>query len=197
MPRERKLGILLHDLENDGESTIIKNAIHSNIFVFQQRQYGILIISLWGTFPIVKKHDLIPILLVFHLLCSLQTCEPKTLETQQGLCIRGLLFAAPKNRAAGMTNICFPFCISPVSPRHFRTFGKRPIWQQSSWAVHTQAVPKNTIQVHRKIRICTLSNETQASKALSQYYSKHFYTFFIWLPRDSLTLNIVTFFTQK
>lgn len=56
---------------------------------------------------------------------------------------------------------------------------------------------KNTIQVHRKIGVCTLQSETQASKAFSQYYSKHVCTFFIWLLRDSLTLKIVTFFTQK
>lgn len=69
-----------------------------------------------------------------------------------------------------MTFFFFPICISPVSvsSSERRTFGK------ASWTAesHTGCTKKNTLQVQRKIGLCTLLTEARACKAFSRYYSE-------------------------
>lgn len=70
------------------------------------------------------------------------------------------------------------------------TFKKAPIKAESWWAVPHTGCTKNYSSTQKNRDMYTLKVKTQASKAFSQFNSKHVCTFFIWLLRDSPTWEL-------
>lgn len=178
-----------------------KNVIHSNIFVSQQRQYGTLNISLWGTsyceetwFSDLFTHFL------FLPLCNLapdtDRCVNHEHETQR-LHQRDVVHCS-LNHITGMNKNSVSILhkssvsLSPFVP------SERPLWQQRACRQQT------TRRLYQKHNSSTQKNRDMYTfewnkhlKLLVSITASIVCTFFIWLLRDSLTLNIATFFTQK
>lgn len=160
MPKEWKLGILLHNLSNDWEDN--KNVIHSNIFMCRRDKDNMAPLTFHSeALPIVKKHDfLIESPFFFFLWLFFLAAINRCLNHEQWISITSatkgccsLLFK-PRN---GDEEEFFPFCISPVSPSRLCTFWKGSFDSRELVGSPHTGCTKNTFQVvHRKIGICTL-----------------------------------------